>query len=67
MFGLKKFNKYERNFLAFNFIDDKHHQLGGKLKVHTNEFNFAQLKSHSYYQYGYFTDDKLVFAKFNTK
>ncbi len=60
----KKFTKYERNYLSLDFLEEDNHQLGGKLTVSTNEWNFSQLASHNYNQYGYFTDDKLVFGKF---
>jgi hypothetical protein len=49
-----------------NYLDDNNKQIGGKLKVMTHEFNISMLRSFSYLQFGYFTHDKLVFAKFNT-
>ncbi len=63
----KKFNKYERNFLSLDYIDEGNRQIGGKLKVHTSEFNLSQLATYNYNQFGYFTDDKLVFAKFDSE
>ncbi len=48
-------------------LDEANPQLGGKLTVDTNEFNFSQLRSHTYSQVGFFTDDKLVFVKFDPK
>lgn len=62
-----KFDKYERNYINLNYIDEENKRLGGTVKVYTKEFDFALLKPHYYYQYGYFTLDRLVFAQFNTK
>ena len=50
-----------------NYIDQTNPQIGGSLKVHTKEWNFSQLFTTSYIQYGYFTDDKLVFGNFNNR
>jgi hypothetical protein len=63
----KNFNKWERCSLNLQFVDPNNKNVGGVLKVDTNEFNFSQLSSHHYTQYGYFTDDKLVFGKFDSK
>jgi hypothetical protein len=49
------------------YLDEAHPILGGKLSVSTGEFNFSQLRSHSFHQLGYFTDDKLVFGQFDKK
>jgi hypothetical protein len=62
----KKFVKYERNYLSFNYLDESHPQLGGKINVETNEINFSQFRSHTLQQVGYFTDDKIVFVQFNS-
>lgn len=48
-------------------LDETNPQLGGKLKVDTNELNFAQFRSHTFSQVGFFTDDKLVFVQFDPR
>ena len=63
----KRFTKYERNTLSFNYLDENNKQVGGKLKVDTQEINLSMLRAFNYQQFGYFTSDKLVFARFNTE
>ena len=63
----KKFVKYERNTLTFDYIDENNKQIGGKVKVVTDEINFSLIRHFNYTQYGYFTNDRLVYAKFDTK
>jgi hypothetical protein len=63
----KKFIKYERNYLSLEPLDEDHKQLGGRLKVYTKEFNFSLLQAFQYNQYGYYTNDRLVFAQFKNK
>lgn len=60
----KNIIKYETNSLKLNYIDNDHKELGGRVKVYTREFNVANLQPYSYYMYGYFNRDELVFAKF---
>jgi hypothetical protein len=59
--------KYERNTLTLSYLDQKNKLVGGKVKVNTQEFNLSMLKTFNYLQFGYFTNDKLAFARFNTK
>lgn len=63
----KTFNKWETNVLKLDHLDEENKQLGGKLNVWTSEWNFSHLNRHSYRQFGYFTDDKLVFGKYRTQ
>ena len=63
----KKFVKYERNFLTFDFLDKDNKQIGGKIKVQTSEINLSQLATYNYRQYVYFTGARLVFAKFDSE
>lgn len=51
--------------MTLNYIDANNKQVGGTVRVDTKEFNFSQLSTLSYAQHGYFTEDKIVFAKFD--
>jgi hypothetical protein len=62
---LSYFNKLEDNNLTFNFVDENNKQVGGTVRVDTKEFRFSTLSTLSYAQHGYFTEDKIVFAKFD--
>ncbi len=59
------FNKLEDNTLTLNYIDTNNKQVGGTIRVDTKELNFSQLSTFSYAQHGYFSEDRLVFAKFD--
>ncbi len=59
--------EYERNTLYLNYIDDSNKNLGGVIKAKTSEFNFSMLRLFNYNQFGYFTDDRIVFGKYINK
>jgi hypothetical protein len=60
----RNFIKWEHSTFTKTPIDERDPNMGGKITITTKEFNFSMMKLFVFNQFGYYTNDKLVFGKF---
>lgn len=61
----RNYIKYEESQITFTPINKEDPSIGGTIQLITREFNFSMFRYFVFNQYGYYTQDKLVFGKFN--